>query len=151
MAAENAHGHASPSWFVAPGESDHLAWVSFIFICLALYGLVTLYAAFDRWAEHQSKGTPLAKTIPTMLTIALLYEIFPLGHFNILLPLAAVLIALMADWSRFHLNREALAQAGAGTSPADVDSAPHAPSNPQAIGDENAEKSRDNEEEAKNV
>jgi len=39
-----------------------------------------------------------------MLTIALLYEVFPLGHFNILLPLSAILIALMADWSRFHLN-----------------------------------------------
>ncbi|WP_299611505.1 hypothetical protein [uncultured Tateyamaria sp.] len=94
----------SPSWFVAPGEGDSLAWISLIFIGLALYGLVSLYAAFDRWAEHQSKGTPLAKTIPTMLTIALLYEIFPLGHFNILLPLSAILIALMADWSRFHLR-----------------------------------------------
>lgn len=39
-----------------------------------------------------------------MLTIALLYEIFPLGHFNILLPISAILIALMADWPRFHLN-----------------------------------------------
>ncbi len=106
MATENANGHATVSWFVSPGESDHLAWVSFAFICLAIYGLVTLYAAFDRWAEHQSKGTPLAKTIPTMLTIALLYEIFPLGHFNILLPLAAILIALMADWSRFNLRNK---------------------------------------------
>ena len=106
MAMGNSSGHTDPSWFVAPGEGDHLAWVSFAFLCLALYGLVTLYAAFDRWAEHQSKGTPLAKTIPTMLTIALLYEIFPLGHFNILLPLAAILIALMADWSRFNLRRE---------------------------------------------
>jgi hypothetical protein len=52
-------------------------------LCLALYGLVVLYSAFDRWAEHQSQGTPLAKTIPTLLTIALLYEMFPLGHFNI--------------------------------------------------------------------
>ena len=39
-----------------------------------------------------------------MLTIALLYEIFPLGHFNILLPISAILIALMADWSRFNLR-----------------------------------------------
>lgn len=106
MADESVGGHASPSWFVAPGEGDSLAWVSLIFIGLALYGLVSLYAAFDRWAEHQSKGTPLAKTIPTMLTIALLYEIFPLGHFNILLPLSAILIALMADWSRFNLVRD---------------------------------------------
>ena len=109
MASESGHGHAVPSWFVSPGESDSFAWLSLAFLLLAIYGVVVLYAAFDRWAEHQSKGTPLAKTIPTMLTIALLYEIFPLGHFNILLPLSAILIALMADWSRFHLEREAKA------------------------------------------
>lgn len=109
MATESGHGHAPPSWFVPPGESDFFAWLSLAFLLLAIYGVVVLYAAFDRWAEHQSKGTPLAKTIPTMLTIALLYEIFPLGHFNILLPLSAILIALMADWSRFHLDREAKA------------------------------------------
>jgi outer membrane PBP1 activator LpoA protein len=89
-----------------PGEADMLAWLALALIVLAIYGLVTLYAAFDRWAERQSHGTPLAKTIPTMLTIALLYEIFPLGHFNILLPISAILIALMADWSRFHLARD---------------------------------------------
>lgn len=93
-----------PGWFVAPGESDFLAWLSLALIIGGIYALVTLYAAFDRWAERQSHGTPLAKTIPTMLTIALLYEIFPLGHFNILLPISAILIALMADWSRFNLR-----------------------------------------------
>ena len=102
MAIETANVHASPSWFVDPGDSDILAWVAIIILVLILYGIVTLYAAFDRWAEHKSQGTPLAKTIPTLLAIALLYEIFPLGHFNILLPLSAILIALMADWSRFH-------------------------------------------------
>ncbi len=118
MATESGHGHAPPSWFVAPGESDSFAWLSLAFLLLAIYGVVVLYAAFDRWAEHQSKGTPLAKTIPTMLTIALLYEIFPLGHFNILLPLSAILIALMADWSRFHLDREVkAAPAPAGDAP----------------------------------
>jgi len=101
MSVENTLAHA-PSWFVAPNEPDKLAWISLILLCLVIYGLVTLYAAFDRWAEHRSKGTPLAKTIPTMLTVALCYEIFPLGHFNILLPISAILIALMADWSRFH-------------------------------------------------
>ncbi|PIV79685.1 MAG: hypothetical protein COW54_02610 [Rhodobacteraceae bacterium CG17_big_fil_post_rev_8_21_14_2_50_63_15] len=105
MAAENGHGLAIPSWFADPGEGDVLAWVALALIVLALYGLVTLYAAFDRWAERQSHGTPLARTIPTMLLIALLYEIFPLGHFNILLPISAILIAMMADWSRFHLAR----------------------------------------------
>lgn len=105
MAMEDGIGHSGPSWFVAPGDTDILAWVALALICLALYGIVTLYGAFDRWAEHRSKGTPLAKTIPTLLIIALLYEIFPLEHFHIFLPLTAVLLALMADWSRFHLPR----------------------------------------------
>ncbi|MFD1196803.1 hypothetical protein ACFQ3K_01155 [Brucella gallinifaecis] len=103
MGIEDGLGHASPSWFTAPGDADMLAWVALTLICLALYGIVTLYAVFDRWAEHRSKGTPLAKTIPTLLTIALLYEIFPLEHFHVLLPLTAILLALLADWSRFHL------------------------------------------------
>ncbi len=105
MAIESGSGHSSPSWFTVPGETDILAWVALGFIILALYGIVTLYAAFDRWAEHRSKGTPLAKTIPTLLVIALLYEVFPLEHFHFFLPLTAVLLALMADWSRFHLPR----------------------------------------------
>lgn len=94
--------HSVPSWFVAPGQTDSLAWVALGLLCLALYGLLTLYAAFDRWAEHKSKGTPLAKTIPTLLAIALIYEVFPVEHFSLLLPLCAILVALMADWSRFH-------------------------------------------------
>ena len=104
MSVEQEVGHAAPSWFVPPGEHDHFADVAIVLLIGTIYGLVYLYAAFDRWAEHQAHGTPLAKTIPTMLAIALLYEIFPLGHFNILLPLSAILIALMADWTRFHLN-----------------------------------------------
>lgn len=102
MSVEIDLAHASPSWFVAPGDADILAWIALAVLCLVIFGLVTLYAAFDRWAEHRSQGTPLAKTIPTMLTIALCYELFPLGHFHILLPISAILIALMADWSRFH-------------------------------------------------
>lgn len=126
MAIEGGLGHASPSWFTTPGDTDMLAWVALAFICLALYGILTLYAVFDRWAEHRSKGTPLAKTIPTLLTIALLYEIFPLEHFHVFLPLTAVLLALMADWSRFHLPsiREVVPEATA--SPAE---APPEPAN----------------------
>lgn len=101
MSVEKVDFHA-PAWFAAPGESDVLAWVALGTLFLAIYGVFVLYAYFDRWAEHKSHGTPLAKTIPTMLSIALLYEIFPLGHFNVLLPISAILIALMADWSRFH-------------------------------------------------
>ena len=115
MSTDNTTTHASPSWFVAPGEGDFLAWFTLILIFLAIYGVITLYAAFDRWAEHQARGTPLAKTIPTLLTIALLYEIFPLGHFNILLPISAILIALMADWARFHLGHETKLDAAAGS------------------------------------
>jgi hypothetical protein len=102
MATEGGVNH-SPVWFTGPGDSDILAWVALALICFALYGIVTLYAAFDRWAEHRAQGTPLAKTIPTLLVIALIYEIFPVEHFHILLPISAILLALMADWSRFHL------------------------------------------------
>ncbi|MEP2531509.1 hypothetical protein [Shimia sp.] len=104
MSTEQAGGHAEPSWFVPPGEADFFAVVAMVILVAGLYGLVYLYAAFDRWAEHQAQGTPLAKTIPTLLAIALLYELFPLNHFHILLPLSAILIALMADWARFHLR-----------------------------------------------
>lgn len=103
MATVGTTGDSSPSWFVGPGDMDHLAWIAIALIILALFGVITLYAAFDRWAEHKSSGTPLAKTIPILLTIALLYEVFPLDHFSVLLPLSAILIALMADWSRFHM------------------------------------------------
>ena len=104
MSTDNESAHADPHWFVPPGETDTYAIIAAVFLIGVLYGLVYLYAAFDRWAEHQSQGTPLARTIPTLLGIALLYEIFPLDHFHVLLPLSAILIALMADWSRFHLN-----------------------------------------------
>lgn len=129
MATETDHAHALPSWFVPPGEGDPLAWVALALVCLAIYGIVTLYAAFDRWAEHRSKGTPLAKTIPTMLTIALLYEIFPLSHFNILLPISAILIALMADWSRFNLKRGDSEEGAAPDDPAPEPEPQEAPRN----------------------
>ena len=109
--SEVAHGaHADPGWFVNPGEGDVLVTVVLVLVIGALYGIVYLYAAFDRWAEHRAQGTPLAKTIPTLLAIALIYEILPLDHFHPLLPLSAILIALMADWSRFHLNVKAEAE-----------------------------------------
>jgi hypothetical protein len=89
---------AAPIWWVSPEQTDWLAWSSAVTIALAIYLVVWLYAKFDKWAEHRSKGTPLAKTIPTLLTIALLYEIFPLDHFHVLLPLTAIMLAVMADW-----------------------------------------------------
>ncbi|WP_040618043.1 hypothetical protein [Roseovarius nubinhibens] len=104
MTTTHGSEHAAPFWFTSPGGGDSLAWVALGGLILALYGLVVLYASFDRWAEQRAHGTPLAKTIPTLLTIALLYEVFPLGHVSILLPLSAILIALMADWARFHVG-----------------------------------------------
>lgn len=137
MATEVEHGHSVPSWFVSPGDADMLAWVSLLIVVGGLYGIVTLYAAFDRWAEHKSHGTPLAKTIPTMLTVALLYEIFPLGHFNILLPISAILIALMADWARFNLPGSGEAVTGPDTIPGGGDPAAH-----QAVNDPTGAASR---------
>ncbi|MCV6596966.1 MAG: hypothetical protein OIF40_07785 [Mangrovicoccus sp.] len=102
---ETAHGgHPDPHWFVPPDGGDFLAIVVLAIVLGGLYAIVYLYAAFDRWAEHQAQGTPLARTIPTLLAIALIYELFPVDHFHPLLPISAILIALMADWSRFHLK-----------------------------------------------
>lgn len=98
-------GHAQPHWFIDPGHTDYLAVIVIILLLLGLYGIVYLYATFDRWAERNSSNTPLARTIPTLLAIALVYEIFPVDHFHAFLPLSAILIALMADWSRFHLHK----------------------------------------------
>lgn len=98
MSSNSAHETPDPIWWVAPGDTDWFAWAGILTIAAAVYLVVTLYAKFDQWAEHKSEGTPLGKTIPTLLTIALLYEVFPLDHFSILLPLTAILIAVMADW-----------------------------------------------------
>lgn len=98
MSSNTAHEIPDPIWWVAPGDTDWLAWGAIITIGATLYLVVSLYAKFDQWAEHKSEGTPLAKTIPTLLGIALLYEIFPLDHFSNLLPLTAILLAVMADW-----------------------------------------------------
>lgn len=99
--AQSSHSAGLPPvWSVEPNDTDWLAWAAIICIILAVYLVFSLYAKFDDWAEHQAEGTPLAKTIPTLLGIALLYEIFPLDHFSILLPLSAILIAFMIDWRR---------------------------------------------------
>ena len=112
-----------PFWAVSPYDTDWLAWAAIAIVGLAVYFVLTLYAKFDQWAEHKSEGTPLAKTIPTMLTIALLYEIFPLGHFNILLPLSALALAVMADWMHAQGKHEQLVVATEG---APLETAPSA-------------------------
>ncbi len=100
MPNDIVHADQTLLWSVAPNDTDWLAWGAIIAIALAFYLVMFLYAKFDRWADHHAEGTPLAKTIPTMLGVALLYEIFPLDHFSILLPLSAILIAVAADWMR---------------------------------------------------
>ncbi len=91
------HGAADPAWWVAPGEADIFSWLAIITVILLAFAIVHLYARFDRWAEEKSKGTPLATTIPTLLTIGLLFELFPLDHFSILLPLSAIALAITRD------------------------------------------------------
>ena len=95
-----------PIWSVSPNDTDWLAWTAIIAIGLAIYFVMYLYATFDYWVERRAKGTILAKTIPTLLGIALLYEILPLAHFSILLPLSAILIAMMADWMAMKAKHE---------------------------------------------
>jgi hypothetical protein len=45
------------------------------------------------------EGTPLKTTVPTLLTVALAYEVFPpLSHFSVLLPAALMAAALARDF-----------------------------------------------------
>lgn len=106
-AVENGHS-MDPSlfWTVAPNDTDWMAWGGIATLAFAVYFLLYLYAKFDQWAEQKAHGTPLAKTIPTLLGIALLYEVFPLDHFSILLPLSAILIAVMVDWMRENAKHD---------------------------------------------
>jgi len=106
MPNDIVHTTQLPNWSVIPNETDWLAWSAIIGIGLVVYFVMYLYANFDRWAEQRAEGTVLAKTIPTILGIALLYEIFPLDHFSILLPLSAILIAAMADWMAVQAKHE---------------------------------------------
>ncbi len=106
MSKDVANTTQGPIWSVIPNETDWLAWSAIIAIGLAVYFVMYLYANFDRWAERRAEGTVLAKTIPTLLGIALLYEIFPLDHFSILLPLTAILIAAIGDWMAVKAKHE---------------------------------------------
>ena len=115
-AVQNGHS-MDPSlfWTVTPNNTDWMAWGAIATLGLAVYFLLFLYAKFDKWAEQKAHGTPLAKTIPTMLGIALLYEVFPLDHFSILLPLSAILIAVMVDWMRENARHDHYPGAVAGS------------------------------------
>lgn len=88
-----------PAWWTAPGETDVFAIAGLVFLFLIIFLVIHLYARFDRHAEHKAADTPLRTTIPTLLMVALAYEILPpLSHFNILLPIALILAALGRDF-----------------------------------------------------
>ena len=89
----------SPRWWVSPGETDPIAISGLVVFFLILFGIVHLYARFDRYTEHRAEATPLRTTIPMMLTVALAYEMMPpLSHFSVLLPAALILTAVARDF-----------------------------------------------------
>ena len=99
MTTQAAAAAREPRWWVPPGETDWYSWVGLIIFFLAILLIVHLYARFDHYAEHRARNTPLRTTIPTMLTIALAFEIMPaLSHFSILLPAALILTAIARDF-----------------------------------------------------
>ncbi len=90
---------ADPRWWVAPGESDPIAFSGLVIFFLIIFAGVHLYARFDRYTEHRAASTPLRTTIPTMLIVALAYELMPaLNHFSVLLPAALLLTAVARDF-----------------------------------------------------
>lgn len=99
MTTSVAASSGEPRWWVPPGETDTYTWVGLVVFLLAIFLLIHLYSQFDHYAEHRAKGTPLRTTIPTMLTVALAYEIMPaLSHFSILLPAALIMTAIARDF-----------------------------------------------------
>lgn len=88
-----------PVWWTDSGGTDILALVALATLLAVLLLVLFLYAWFDRYAGNQAQGTPLRTTIPTLLTVALAYDLFPpLATFSILLPLTLILAALARDY-----------------------------------------------------
>lgn len=56
--AQTQSEYAAPGWFVPPGEGGSLVVVVILLLIGALYGILYLYAAFDRWAEKQARRSP---------------------------------------------------------------------------------------------
>jgi hypothetical protein len=99
LASQAAAAVSDPRWWVEPGQVDRYAWIGLVVFFLILFSIVHVYARFDRFTEHRAVKTPLRTTIPTMLTIALAYEMLPpLDHFSILLPSALLLTAVARDF-----------------------------------------------------
>ncbi|GHB40270.1 hypothetical protein GCM10007094_31980 [Pseudovibrio japonicus] len=98
-ATEAAAAAGEPRWWVPPGESDVYSLVGLAVFFLVFLLIVHLYSRFDRYAEHKAKNTPLRTTVPTMLAVALAYEVMPaLDHFSILLPTALISTAIARDF-----------------------------------------------------
>ena len=99
----------APVWWTAPGATDTFSYVGLVFFLFLVLCVIHLYARFDRFAEHRSAETPLRTTVPTLLMIALAYEVFPpLSHFSMLLPLALIAAAAARDfmlWSHAAEDR----------------------------------------------
>lgn len=96
--SDTPHDNA-PAWWTPPGETDVFAIVGLVTFFLLIFAVIHMYARFDRFAEHRADDTPLRTTVPTLLTVALAYEVFqPLSHFSVLLPAALILAALARDF-----------------------------------------------------
>lgn len=90
---------SAPLWWTETGGTDILALVALATLLAVLLLVLYLYAWFDWYAENQAQGTPLRTTIPTLLTVALAYDLFPpIAAFSLLLPLTIILAALARDY-----------------------------------------------------
>lgn len=88
---------AAVSWAM-PGTTDVYAIYGLICLLLVIFLVIYLYALFDRYAEGKGQESLFRTTIPTMLTIGLVYDIMPpLEGVNILLPLSLILAAAARD------------------------------------------------------
>ena len=95
-------------WWTPPGETDVFAIVGLATFFLLIFAVIHMYARFDRYTEHRAASTPLRTTIPTMLIVALAYELMPpLSHFSVLLPAALLLTAVARDFMLWWTPAEA--------------------------------------------
>lgn len=118
MSAEH-HESPAPHWWTPPGETDSFAYVGLAILLMGIFGLLHLYARFDRYAEHKAQDTPLRTTVPTLLAVALAYEMLPpLRHFSALLPLSLIAVALARDIMLWQHHAQSLVGEPAPESPA---------------------------------
>lgn len=88
-----------PFWWGEPGGIDILALVALATLLAVLLFVLFLYAWFDKYAINQAQGTLFRTTIPTLLSVALAYDLFPpLAAFSFLMPLTIIMVALARDY-----------------------------------------------------